>query len=170
MEAKAQLNYLRISPRKVRLVADLIKGKSVEQAAYQLKIVAKGASQPLQKLLQSAVANAINAWQVSREDLIVKNVVVNGGPTLHRWQPRAMGRATPIRKRSSHIILTVATAKQIDLKKVKAAAAKKAEVSAEDKEVKKSTKKASKPQRAAKGVKTAAGVKRKIFSRKTGQA
>lgn len=100
LKAKAQLNYLRISPRKVRLAADLIRGLSVIEAEQQLRFCAKRAAEPLLKLLRSAVANANNA-----PDLYVSEIKVNPGPTLKRWRPRARGMAAMIRKRTSHIII-----------------------------------------------------------------
>ena len=103
----AKLNYLRMSPRKVRLVADLLKRKSAVQALVQLENMAKIAAKPLAKLLRSAIANAKHNFEMAEETLKVKQVIVNGGPVLHRWMPRAMGRATPIRKRSAHIELTL---------------------------------------------------------------
>lgn len=107
MTTIAKLNYLRMSPRKVRLVANLIKGMAVKDAISQLTFVQKNASQPLLKLLNSAVANAEHNSKVLRDNLYIKTITVNAGPTLKRVQPRAMGRAYVIRKRSSHINLTL---------------------------------------------------------------
>src|SRR3989339_13412 len=101
----AKLNHLRMSPRKVRLVADLLKKRPVAVALAQLENMTKMAARPLTKLLRSAIANAKHNFSMAEETLKVKQVIVNGGPVLHRWMPRAMGRATPIRKRSSHIEL-----------------------------------------------------------------
>ena len=94
-----------MSPRKVRLVADLLKKRSVVMALAQLDNMTKMAARPLAKLLRSAIANAKHNFSMAEETLKVKQVIVNGGPVLHRWMPRAMGRATPIRKRSAHIEL-----------------------------------------------------------------
>jgi len=107
-EAIARLNYLRISPRKVRLVAETIKGKPVQQALAELALSDRGASVPLKKLLDSAIANAGENHDMDMDALMVKNVTVDEGPTLKRWMPRAMGRATPIRKRTSKVTLVVA--------------------------------------------------------------
>lgn len=104
---KAILKQYRQSPRKVRLVADLIKGKNVEQALTELEFVAKRASLPMKKLLQSAVASARHNFKKEKENLFVKEVTVDKGPILHRWMPRARGRATPINKRTSHVVLTL---------------------------------------------------------------
>ena len=104
---KAKLNHLRISPRKVRLVTDLIKGLSVKQAEIQLKFLTKRSATPILKLLNSAVANANNNGNILKENLFVSNVTVDVGPTLKRWRARAMGRASAIMKRTSHITLTL---------------------------------------------------------------
>lgn len=104
MEAKAVLNNLRIAPRKVRLVANLIKGMSVDQARGQLKFLAKRSSEPVLKLLNSAVANAKN-FDLDEKNLYISSIFVDSGQTLKRWLPRAFGRATPIMKRSSRITI-----------------------------------------------------------------
>jgi len=101
----AKLRYLRISPRKVRLVADLIKGLSVIEAERQLKFLTKRSTKPVLKLLGSAVANAKNKANLVKENLYVSNVIIENGPTLKRWRSRAMGRTSPIMKRTSHITL-----------------------------------------------------------------
>ncbi|MFA6427579.1 MAG: 50S ribosomal protein L22 [Candidatus Magasanikbacteria bacterium] len=103
----AQLNHLRMSPQKVRLVTGLIKGMDAQKAIAQLMFSKKHAARPIKKLLESAIANAKHNHEISKETLTVENVVVNQGPVLHRWMPRAQGRATPLRKRSSHVILTL---------------------------------------------------------------
>ena len=109
MEAFAKLKYLRITPRKVRVVADLIRGKKVDQALAQLAYVEKRAAEPLAKLLRSAVANADQAakGQLDADKLFVKSLMVDQGPSLRRFMPRAMGRAFKVLKRTSHIVLTV---------------------------------------------------------------
>ena len=107
METKAHLNNFRMSPRKVRLVTDLIKGMPVEAAIQQLQFSRKHAARPVMKLLQSAVANAMHNHQADRESLMITSTLVNSGATLHRWMPRAMGRATPIRKRTSHVTIVL---------------------------------------------------------------
>lgn len=103
VEVRAKLMHLRMSPRKVRAVTDLICGLSVEAAVVQLEHMTKSARKPVLKLLQSAVANAKHNHNLKDSGLKVKQIIVNGGPILYRWMPRAMGRATPIRKRSAHI-------------------------------------------------------------------
>jgi large subunit ribosomal protein L22 len=110
MEAKASLRYLRITPRKVRVVADLIRGKNVNAALAQLAYVEKRAAEPLAKLLRSAVANAEQSAKDKSLDvdrLRVKELMVDQGPSLRRYMPRAMGRAFKILKKTSHIQLTL---------------------------------------------------------------
>lgn len=106
MESKAIARYIKMSPRKVRLLADLIRGKSVEAAEIQLRFSAKGAKTPLLKLLKSVVANA-EIKKMTKEKLYIKSITVDGGPVLKRWRARAFGRAAPIRKRTSHITIVL---------------------------------------------------------------
>lgn len=108
-----KLNYLRIAPRKARLVANLIKNLSVNEAQAQLMINPNRVSEPILKLLNSAVANAVNNKKMKADHLVINNIMVNQGPTLKRFMPRAMGRATPIMKRTSHIVITI---KEVDKK------------------------------------------------------
>ncbi|KKW33339.1 MAG: 50S ribosomal protein L22 [Candidatus Uhrbacteria bacterium GW2011_GWA2_53_10] len=103
MDVKAHARYVHMSPRKIRLVIDTIRGKRVVVALQQLQFVNKAASLPVLKLLRSAVANAEHNHQIKAETLYVKTIVADGGPVLDRWRARAMGRAAPIRKRSAHI-------------------------------------------------------------------
>ncbi|EKD75901.1 MAG: hypothetical protein ACD_43C00281G0010 [uncultured bacterium] len=106
MEVTAQLRQLRIAPRKVRLVVNLVRGMTVVQAERQLQFMNKASALPLLKLLRSAVANA-EQHKLNKAQLSIKSITVGDGLTLKRWQPRAMGRATPIRKRSSHVKITL---------------------------------------------------------------
>ena len=101
----AKLNNLRIAPRKVRLVAGLIKGMSVEQAKQQFDFLPKKSAEPVLKLLMSAVANAKNNFKMEEADLFVETIFVDQGRVLKRWLPRAMGRVSPILKKSSHVTL-----------------------------------------------------------------
>lgn len=103
MEIKAHLNYLRISPRKVRLLANAVKGFSVKEASAQLNILVKRSSDPIAKLVKSAAANAKHNFNIDESNLYVSSILVNEGPSLKRWMPRAQGRATEIIKRTSHI-------------------------------------------------------------------
>ncbi len=101
---KAKVTNVRISPRKVRLVVDAVRGKSVSQAVHILEYTRKKAALPVQKLLKSAIANASeNDGIADVDDLLIDRITVDEGPTLKRFMPRAHGRATPIHKRTSHI-------------------------------------------------------------------
>ena len=108
-EVKAHLRYLRISPRKARLVSDMVKGKNIKDAENILRSAVKRASLPIKKLLSSAVANAKHNFQISKENLFVKTIYVNKGPTLKRSMPRSRGSASKINKRSSHITIILTT-------------------------------------------------------------
>lgn len=101
----AKLNYLRMSPSKVRLVLDEIRGKKVDDAIAILSLSEKVAAEPILKLLNSAIANAENNLGMNRDELYVAETYANEGPTLKRIRPRAMGRATRIRKRTSHVTI-----------------------------------------------------------------
>lgn len=103
MEVKAVTRYVRISPRKARLVTELIKGKPVEEALTILRFVPKKAARLVDKTLRSAVANAEQNPNIDVDTLYIKRIFVDGGPTMKRWRARAMGRATKIIKRTSHI-------------------------------------------------------------------
>ena len=105
MEVTARLRYLRMSPKKVRLVADLIRGKNVNEALTILNLSVKKAAKPLKKLLESAIANAKQTGKMDIDNLYISHLTVDEGPTLKRFRPRAMGRATIIRKRTSHITI-----------------------------------------------------------------
>lgn len=102
-----KLNNLRISPRKVRLTADLIRGMKVAQARVQLGFLGKRSAEPILKLLNSAIANAKNNFKINEENLFVSKIFVDGGPVLKRHMPRAFGRAAAIMKRTSHITLVL---------------------------------------------------------------
>jgi large subunit ribosomal protein L22 len=106
MEAMASAKYIRISPRKMRRSVDLIRGRHVEEARRVLGLSRLGPNPVLIKVLNSAVANA-EQRQAIPENLVVSRVWVDDGPTLKRWQPRAYGRATKIRKRTSHVTIVV---------------------------------------------------------------
>ena len=103
MQVTAQLNYLRIAPRKVRLVARVLRGLSVTKAESQLNFIVKRTSGPLAKLLQSAISNAENNFSLVKENLFIKELVVNEGAKIKRTMPRAMGTAGMIQKKTSHI-------------------------------------------------------------------
>ncbi len=117
MEVKASARYIRISPRKVRLVIGLLRGQKIAAALGQLKFVGKLAATPVQKVLESAVANAVHNFDLSADNLYIKEIRVDGGPVLKRWLPRAHGRATPLLKRMSHINITLAEVTDSGVKK-----------------------------------------------------
>jgi large subunit ribosomal protein L22 len=106
MEVKAKLRFTRIAPRKARLVADMIRGKRSEEALNLLMFTPKAAARLIIKLLKSAIANA-DQKKVDVDRLFVKAITVDQGPTMKRFMPRAMGRATSIRKRTSHITIVL---------------------------------------------------------------
>lgn len=99
---KAILKHYRQSPRKVRLVANAVKGKRLVDAHVTLAHMPKRAAEPMQKLIKSAAANA-QIQGINTENLIIENIEVNKGLVMKRWMPRAQGRATPIRKKTSHV-------------------------------------------------------------------
>ncbi|MDR3686374.1 MAG: 50S ribosomal protein L22 [Coriobacteriia bacterium] len=107
MEAKAVARYVRVAPRKARLVVDLIRGKSIDDARAILRFSPRAAAEVVEKVLNSAVANAERNLHLKSDDLIVGSTFVDEGPTLKRIQPRAMGRAFRINKRTSHITVVV---------------------------------------------------------------
>jgi large subunit ribosomal protein L22 len=107
MEAKAVARYVRVSPRKARLVVDLIRGKSVDDARAILRFSPRAAAEVVEKVLNSAVANAERNLHIGADTLVVDTTFVDEGPTLKRIQPRAMGRAFRINKRTSHITVVV---------------------------------------------------------------
>jgi len=113
---RAVARYVRISPSKARQVADLIRGKDLEQARYITSFSPKGAARLVGKVLESAVANAENNNGLRADDLVVVNCYIDEGPTLKRWRPRAMGRATRIRKRTSHITVILGEREEIEEK------------------------------------------------------
>ncbi len=107
MEAKATARYVRVSARKARLVVDLVRGKSVAEAEAILKFTPKAAAEVVGKVVHSAAANAEKNLKIKPETLYVSEAYVNEGPTLKRIRPRAMGRASKINKRTSHITVVV---------------------------------------------------------------
>jgi len=139
----AKLRFLKMTPRKVRLVADLVRGKQVEDIRPALKVLNKRAAKPVLKLIESAVANAKHNFSLKEEGLKLETITVDDGPTAKRWMPRAMGRATTIRKRSSHVKIVLSGEVDEKVKKALEAKAKKEEgvkpatVKADSKDVKK---------------------------------
>ena len=106
-EARATLKYARISSRKVKIVADLIRGKSADEALAIVKFTPKASSEIIEKLLKSAIANAENNHGLSHQKLYVSEIFANQGPTLKRIRPAAKGSAVRIRKRTSHITIVL---------------------------------------------------------------
>jgi len=137
----AQLKKLQIGPRKVRLVADLIRGRKVQDAKNILKVLNKASAKPMLKLLESAIANAKHNHEMEAETLRVQAITVNEGPVMRRFMPRAHGSASPILKRSCHIYLELGAINNFkkDGKKVEAKIEKE-----EKKEAKKAVKAAPK--------------------------
>lgn len=107
IEARAELKYARIAPRKVKIVADLIRGKNVDEALAIVKFTPKASSEIVEKLLKSAIANAENNHGMDRSKLVVSSIYANQGPTLKRIRPAAKGSAVRIRKRTSHITIVL---------------------------------------------------------------
>ena len=107
MEAKATAKFVRVSPRKAGQVCDLGRGKNVDEALAILKYTPRGAASIIAKVVKSAKANAENNHEMDVEKLYIDSIVANQGPTIKRFMPRAMGRATMIRKRTSHIEVVV---------------------------------------------------------------
>lgn len=105
MPVQAHLKQLRVSPRKVRLVIDVIRGMEADRALEQLEYIPKRASGHVSKLLKSAIASAEHDFKLNRKDLYISKIIVEEGPMLKRGMPRAMGRSFPILKRTSHITL-----------------------------------------------------------------
>ncbi|HUZ77715.1 MAG TPA: 50S ribosomal protein L22 [Chloroflexota bacterium] len=107
MEVRATAKYVHMSPRKVRLVVDLIRGKRVTEAEGILRNLPNAAAREVYKVVHSAAANAENNYDLTVEDLVVVNGFANDGPTMKRFRPRPQGRAVPIMKRSSNITIVV---------------------------------------------------------------
>ena len=155
MIVRAKLNNYRMSARKTRLVVNLVRGKKVEEALVTLRFVNKKATDAISSLINSAIANAKNTYNLDSKDLIIKEIFVDEAVTYKRWKPRAMGRATPIRKRGCNITIGLATeeAKGEAKKEVKKEVKKVAKKTVK-KVVKKTVKKAVKKTAPEKAVKT----------------
>jgi len=116
-EVKAKLKYLHIAPRKVRLLVNLIRGMSLKDAKAQVSVSSKKASLSLLKLLKSAESNARHNFKLEQDSLHIKEAKVDGGPVLKRYMPRARGRATIIRRRTSHVTIVLEEQKKNNNKK-----------------------------------------------------
>lgn len=117
MEVKAKLKNLQMTPKKVRLVASVVRGLPVLEAQQQLLFMSRWAARPIRKLLDSAIANAENNYKLDRLNLYVKRIMVDEGRTLKRWKPRAFGRASQIRKRMSRVTIILDQIQQEKIKK-----------------------------------------------------
>lgn len=114
MEISAKLSNLRIAPRKVRLVVDMIRGKKVETALDILRFTTKKGVPPVLKLLNQAVANAKNNFQAEKSNLLIKKITVDEGPKYKRWRPRSRGQTYEIQKKTSHIIIVLDVLKPLE--------------------------------------------------------
>ena len=112
MEARAFLPHIRISPTKIQIVVDLVRGKPVKEAISVLQYTPKRASVVVKKLVQSAAANAVQNHNMSEDDLVISKIYVGPGPTLKRFQPRQRGQGFPILKRTSHLTVVVSDGKE----------------------------------------------------------
>lgn len=176
-EVNAKARFIRVAPRKVRLVINQLKGRPVVEALGYLQFVRRSAVRPVAKLLQSAVANAEHNFRIDRNDLFIKQFTADDGPTLKRYQPRAHGRSAPIAKRTSHLKVVLGVKPGARLKAVtptKQPAAPKTEQQKqpEVKVVSPDAIKKEAPKAAGRGPvergKTSKGFLKKIFQRKTG--
>ncbi len=122
--AFASARFVRITPMKARRVVDLVRGLPVDDALALLQFAPQAASETIYKILESAVANATTTEDLDRHDLVVSKALVDEGPTMKRWRPRAQGRATRINKRTSHITLVVQPADLVAQKPAKKSATK----------------------------------------------
>ncbi len=130
MHVHASLRYLRMAPRKVRLVIDAVRGLGAMAADTRLTFMSQAAREPVQKLLRSAMANAEHNFHLKKEDLVVQTITADGGPTIKRSRCRARGSAAPIRKRTTHIkIVLTPKAEKVGASTVRKTAASKSAVS-----------------------------------------
>lgn len=134
MEVTAKARFVRMSARKVRLVADLVRGLPIAQALDTLKFMNKAASKPVEKTIRSAVANADHNAHLDKDALILAKITVDKGMVLKRWRPRAFGRAAPIHKHSCHITVVVSDEKKAKPKEVNKSVAKKKQESGSKKQ------------------------------------
>ncbi len=168
MEVKASIKNLRMSPRKVRLVIDVIRKMPVLPALDQLKFVNKLAAEPIAKLIKSAIANAENTYSLEKDNLFIKEIRSDEGVMLKRWMPRAHGRATSIRKRGCHLSLVLGEIKDSgpkEKKVIKTEEPVKLEKLAKEGEKTAKTVSAATPKDK---VKKSSGEKTKMFRRKAG--
>lgn len=168
MEIRAKLKHLRIAPRKVRLIADLIREKSVEEAQTILNFTTNRSAPVLLKLLKQAAANAQNNFQLDESNLFIQKVIVDEGPKLKRWRPRARGMAYPIQKKTSHLTIILSEIKEKKKKIKRIEKLEKVEKTVKEEKIKKVTKVEKpkfKPELEIKKPRIEKGIKR-IFRRK----
>ncbi len=170
MAVEAKLRYLRTSPRKVRLVADVIRGLSLKEAEEVLRFTTKRPTKPMLKLLRSAAANAEHNFNLRRENLYISEIRVDGGPILKRFRPRAKGAISPIQKKTSHIFIQL---KEYDETKKKEAKGRKQKIEKVKQQEKPKGEGSKEQTREAKikevkeeGPKKSKGTKRQVFRRK----
>ncbi len=175
MLVEAKLRYARISPRKFRLVANLIRGQSVKKAENILKFTIKRPAKPMLKLLNSAVSNAEHNFNLKKENLYISEIRVDGGPILKRFMPRARGSVSPIQKKTSHVFIGLqdfqeSERKEKEEKKTKKDKIKevyKSEKPKEDKDISKKQKSTETPPLEEKKVKEPKTDKKSMFRRKS---
>jgi len=119
MQVSAKAKHIKISPKKVRLVLDVVRGMKVAKASDTLRLMNKGAAKPVMKLINSAIANAEHNFDLAKDNLYIKEIRADEAPTLKRWMPRAHGRATTIRKKNSHINVILSEIKDGGIKEGK---------------------------------------------------
>lgn len=163
-QVTSHLNNLRIAPRKVRLLADLVRGLPLSEALLTLEFQAKRAARPLRKLLLAAAADAEHNFKLKKGDLVIGRIVVNSGVTMKRYMPRAFGRAAMIRKRGSNVMVTLVSQTGAKLEKPSTVEPK----TEHKKEVQETPPTAKKEIREALKPKTPLSLKSRLFSRKTG--
>lgn len=178
-EVKAFARYVHMSPRKLRLVADMVRKTNVEKALEQLKFSSRNAALPIMKALNSAIANAVHNHNFARENLYVKSITIDGGPVYKRYAPRAQGRAFVERKRTSHINIVLMVrentgkSKHSVLSAIKPKKAEEAKVHAEENEAGKVESENTKPKQGPKSEQklkqNRVNQKRRLFNRKNGQ-
>jgi len=177
-EVKAFARHIHVGPRKLRLVADMIRKTPVDVALEQLRFSSKNAAVPLMKVINSAIANAVHNFEIARETLYVKSVTVDGGPVSTRYAPRAQGRAFVERKRTSHINVVlesrpnqVARKRTIFQAKAKATTTKtgKADETPDSHTTKSSAPKTSVPKNTESRKQNVITQKRRLFNRKSGE-
>lgn len=171
-EVKAQVKYLRIAPRKTRLLADVIRGLGVNEAEARLILAPQRSAGPLLKLLRSAIANAKNNFKIEPEKLFVKAISVDQGPKLKRFMPRARGSVSKIEKKTSHVNLTLGVGDQKRNWRFKIEVPVKAKKTKEHKHVHEEKEKKAKPGaeevlKKNPSTKGSSGVFKKMFSRKS---